>query len=117
MASTWQSNLQYNNPIYQGSVFENGYNEVLPPKMYNSAVWKTSSYWDYYRDDMFTFGVYKETFALKSVNFPGHCLMFGHHERSYWDLPWRVADFGALHRNEASVALSGLTRVRIFPTG
>ena len=30
------------------------------------------------------------------------------------DLPWRVADFGVLHRNEFSGALTGLTRVRRF---
>jgi threonyl-tRNA synthetase len=54
------------------------------------------------------------TFALKPMNCPGHCLAFGHRERTYRELPWRVADFGVLHRNEASGALSGLTRVRRF---
>ena len=44
----------------------------------------------------------------------GHCLMFAHRQRSYRELPLRLADFGALHRNEASGALSGLTRVRRF---
>merc|ERR1719386_293465 len=48
------------------------------------------------------------------MNCPGHCLMFDHRERSHRELPWRVADFGVLHRNEASGALSGLTRVRRF---
>jgi threonyl-tRNA synthetase len=40
--------------------------------------------------------------------------MFASEERSYPALPWRVADFSVLHRNEASGALSGLTRVRKF---
>lgn len=48
------------------------------------------------------------------MNCPGHCLMFKHRPRSYRELPWRVADFGVLHRNEFSGALSGLTRVRRF---
>ncbi|RKF81771.1 Threonine--tRNA ligase, cytoplasmic [Golovinomyces cichoracearum] len=91
-----------------------GYNEVITPNMYNSELWKNSGHWDYYKDDMFTFGVEKDTFALKPMNCPGHCLMFAHRERSYRELPWRVADFGVLHRNEASGALSGLTRVRRF---
>jgi len=56
----------------------------------------------------------KEAFALKPMNCPGHCLMFGHRDRSYRELPLRMADFGVLHRNEASGALSGLTRVRKF---
>ena len=53
-------------------------------------------------------------FALKPMNCPGHALMFASEDRSYRTLPWRVADFSALHRNEASGALSGLTRVRKF---
>lgn len=56
----------------------------------------------------------KGVFGLKPMNCPGHCLMFRDEERSYRDLPWRIADFGVLHRNEASGALSGLTRVRKF---
>jgi glycyl-tRNA synthetase (class II) len=34
--------------------------------------------------------------------------------RSYRELPLRMAEFGILHRNEASGALTGLTRVRRF---
>lgn len=41
-------------------------------------------------------------------------LMFKWRERSYRELPMRIADFGVLHRNEASGALTGLTRVRRF---
>lgn len=44
----------------------------------------------------------------------GHCLMFGNRNRSYRELPLRLADFGVLHRNEFSGALQGLTRVRRF---
>ncbi|APA14174.1 hypothetical protein SS1G_10975 [Sclerotinia sclerotiorum 1980 UF-70] len=94
--------------------WKRGYNEVITPNMYNSELWKTSGHWAYYKDDMFTFPVEKDVFALKPMNCPGHCLMFGHRERSHRELPWRVADFGVLHRNEASGALTGLTRVRRF---
>jgi len=41
-------------------------------------------------------------------------LIFDSALRSYRDLPIRLADFGALHRNEISGALTGLTRVRRF---
>ncbi len=41
-------------------------------------------------------------------------LMFDHRPRSWKELPIRFADFGVLHRNELSGALSGLTRVRRF---
>ncbi|RVW47196.1 Threonine--tRNA ligase, mitochondrial 1 [Vitis vinifera] len=58
--------------------------------------------------------VEKQEFGLKPMNCPGHCLMFEHRVRSYRELPLRLADFGVLHRNEASGALTGLTRVRRF---
>lgn len=82
--------------------------------MYNKRLWDTSGHNEKYADDMFNLEVDKERFALKPMNCPGHCLMFGHRERSYRELPIRMADFGVLHRNEASGALSGLTRVRRF---
>jgi len=41
-------------------------------------------------------------------------LMFDHRPRSWKEMPIRFADFGVLHRNELSGALSGLTRVRRF---
>ncbi|CAO3682274.1 unnamed protein product [Rhizopus microsporus] len=53
-------------------------------------------------------------FGLKPMNCPGHCLIFDSTPKSYRDLPIRLADFSPLHRNEASGALSGLTRVRRF---
>ncbi|KAA0177089.1 hypothetical protein FNF27_01419 [Cafeteria roenbergensis] len=55
-----------------------------------------------------------EAFGVKPMNCPAHCVVFGLTARSYRELPLRVADFGALHRNEASGALTGLTRVRRF---
>merc|ERR1719285_1480878 len=48
------------------------------------------------------------------MNCPGHCLIFDQRPRPYRELPLRMADFGVLHRNELSGALSGLTRVRRF---
>ena len=56
----------------------------------------------------------QQEFGLKPMNCPGHCLLFASRARSYRDLPLRMADFGVLHRNEFSGALSGLTRVRRF---
>lgn len=90
------------------------YQEVITPNMYNAKLWETSGHWQNYKDNMFAFDVEKDTFGLKPMNCPGHCLMFAHRERSYRELPWRVADFGVIHRNEFSGALTGLTRVRRF---
>ena len=91
-----------------------GFSEVITPNIFNVNLWKTSGHWENYREDMFSFELEKETWALKPMNCPGHCLMFAHRERSYKELPIRFADFGVLHRNELSGALHGLTRVRRF---
>ncbi|GLE00368.1 hypothetical protein PINS_up009125 [Pythium insidiosum] len=57
----------------------------------------------------------EDQFGLKPMNCPGHCILFRESRKySYRELPVRLADFSALHRNEASGALTGLTRVRRF---
>jgi threonyl-tRNA synthetase len=93
---------------------ERGFNEVVTPNMYNIDLWRISGHADHYLDNMFTFKVEGQDFALKPMNCPGHCLMFDNRVRSYRELPIRMADFGVLHRNEFSGALTGLTRVRRF---
>ncbi|KAJ1838134.1 threonyl-tRNA synthetase, partial [Coemansia sp. RSA 2703] len=93
---------------------ERGFEEVVTPNMFNVKLWEQSGHWANYQDAMFSLDVEKEKFGLKPMNCPGHCLIFGQRDRSYRELPIRFADFGVLHRNEASGALSGLTRVRRF---
>ena len=54
------------------------------------------------QENMFLLEVEKQQFGLKPMNCPGHCLIFGARSRTYRELPLRLADFGALHRNEFS---------------
>ncbi|XP_023940616.2 threonine--tRNA ligase 1, cytoplasmic isoform X1 [Bicyclus anynana] len=98
----------------RGEYRRRGFQEVVTPNMYNAKLWQTSGHWAHYAENMFSFDVEKETFALKPMNCPGHCLMFDNRTRSWRELPLRMADFGVLHRNELSGALTGLTRVRRF---
>mmetsp|Transcript_36162 Transcript_36162/g.70285 ORF Transcript_36162/g.70285 Transcript_36162/m.70285 type:complete len:690 (-) Transcript_36162:143-2212(-) len=99
----------------RGCYRERGFTEVVTPNIYNCDLWKTSGHYQNYREDMFLFEtVDKDEYGMKPMNCPGHCLMFKHESRSYKDLPMRLADFGVLHRNEASGSLTGLTRVRRF---
>uniref|UniRef100_A0A4W4E5V5 threonine--tRNA ligase n=1 Tax=Electrophorus electricus TaxID=8005 RepID=A0A4W4E5V5_ELEEL len=91
-----------------------GFQEVASPNIYNSKLWETSGHWQHYSENMFSFPVEQDVFALKPMNCPGHCLMFSHRPRSWRELPLRLADFGVLHRNELSGTLTGLTRVRRF---
>jgi len=94
--------------------FERNYMEVVTPNMYNLKLWETSGHAAKYKENMFLLNIEGQEFGLKPMNCPGHCLMFKHRKRSYRELPMRLADFGVLHRNELSGALTGLTRVRRF---
>jgi threonyl-tRNA synthetase len=90
------------------------YDEVITPNIFNFDLWEVSGHAAHYRANMFQLDVEGNAFGLKPMNCPSHCLMYANRVRSYRDLPIRYADFGALHRNEFSGALSGLTRLRRF---
>jgi len=95
-------------------LFPAGYVEVKAPLVFNKALWETSGHWQHYRQNMFLIESEHEQMGLKSMNCPGHFLMFASETRSYRDLPIRFHEQSPLHRNEASGVLSGLTRVRQF---
>lgn len=98
----------------RGLYWEHEFDEVVTPNLYNFDLWTTSGHAAHYKENMFCVDVEKQEFGLKPMNCPGHCLLYAARARSYRDLPLRMADFGVLHRNEYSGALSGLTRVRRF---
>ena len=91
-----------------------GYSEVKTPQIFNADLWKTSGHWDHYQDVMFHFHHEEDgvDFGVKPMNCPGHMLVFGSGQRSYRDLPLRLAETTTLYRNEKSGTLHGLTRVR-----
>lgn len=91
-----------------------GFSEVVTPTLFSTSLWERSGHWEHYSENMFTVTCEPHTYALKPMNCPAHCLMFEQRVRSWRELPLRWADFGALHRNEHSGALGGLTRVRRF---
>ena len=59
-------------------------------------------------------GESRRQFAVKPMNCPGACLVYGSQRRSYRDLPLRLAEFGLCTRNEREGVLHGLLRVRAF---
>jgi threonyl-tRNA synthetase len=78
-------------------------------------MWETSGHWETFREHMFTTVTEDEReFVIKPMNCPGHIQIFKHGLRSYRELPYRVAEFGNVHRYEPSGALHGLMRVRGF---
>jgi threonyl-tRNA synthetase len=92
-----------------------GYREVNGPQLLDKSLWETSGHWQTFRENMFTTVTEDEReFAIKPMNCPGHIQIFKHGLRSYRELPYRVAEFGIVHRYEPSGALHGLMRVRGF---
>jgi threonyl-tRNA synthetase len=94
---------------------EAGYREVNTPELMARSLWEASGHWATFGENMFTSTTADEqVFAVKPMNCPGHVQIFKNDLRSYRDLPYRVAEFGKVHRYEPSGALHGLMRVRAF---
>lgn len=108
--SVWQAVEQY----MRGRLTDAGYQEVRTPQVMDRSLWEKSGHWDNYKENMFVTESEKRDYAIKPMNCPGHVQIFNHGLRSYRDLPLRLAEFGACHRNEPSGALHGLMRVRGF---
>lgn len=89
-----------------------GYQEINTPIILDKNLWEISGHWDHFRENMFFTHVEDRDFALKPMNCPGAILVFKNTNRSYKDLPLRLAELGLVHRNELSGVLSGLFRVR-----
>ena len=91
-----------------------GYIEVNTPQMVDRVLWEASGHWDKFREHMFTSDIEDKVLGLKPMNCPCHVQIFKQGITSYRDLPIRMAEFGACHRNEPSGALHGLMRLRAF---
>jgi threonyl-tRNA synthetase len=92
-----------------------GYREVNTPELMSRSLWEASGHWQTFRENMFTsLTADDQTLVVKPMNCPGHIQVFKSDLRSYRDLPYRVAEFGKVHRYEPSGALHGLMRVRAF---
>ncbi|HJS79620.1 MAG TPA: threonine--tRNA ligase, partial [Vitreimonas sp.] len=92
-----------------------GYVEVRTPQVLDRVFWERSGHWENYRANMFICETVEgEELALKPMNCPGHVQIFRFGQKSYRDLPLRMAEFGSCHRYEPSGSLHGLMRVRAF---
>lgn len=91
-----------------------GYEEVITPQIFDVDLYHKSGHYDNYRENMYFSKIDDRDFSVKPMNCPGHCLVYASEKRSYRDLPFRIADFGRLHRYERSGTMHGLTRVRSF---
>jgi threonyl-tRNA synthetase len=98
----------------RGRLERQGYVEVKTPQLIDRSLWEASGHWEKFGEHMFTTEVENRVLAVKPMNCPGHVQIFRQGLKSYRDLPLRMAEFGACHRNEPSGALHGIMRVRAF---
>ncbi|MFL5295240.1 MAG: threonine--tRNA ligase, partial [Phenylobacterium sp.] len=92
-----------------------GYVEVKAPQLMDREMWERSGHWQKFGANMFTCETAEdEVLAVKPMNCPGHVQIFNFGQKSYRDLPLRMAEFGACHRYEPSGALHGIFRLRAF---
>jgi len=79
------------------------------------GLWERSGHWEKFGEkNMFSSKSEDRNLVVKPMNCPGHIQIFNQGIRSYRDLPLRMAEYGACHRNEPSGALHGIMRVRAF---
>ena len=95
-------------------VRRDGYKEVNTPAIMPRTLWERSGHWGHYQKNMFITESEKRLFAIKPMNCPGALEIFKSRQRSYKDLPLRLAEFGHDVRNEPSGTLHGVMRVRGF---
>lgn len=93
---------------------ENGYLEIKTPQVVDRILWEKSGHWTNYADNMFVTQSESRDYAIKPMNCPCHVQVYNQGLKSYRELPLRLAEFGACHRNEPSGALHGIMRVRGF---
>ena len=116
-----------------------GYSQVFTPHVGKLDLYRTSGHFPYYQDSQYPPMVEKELmkkladegctcgelsnmmkageidgYMLKPMNCPHHVKIYASQQRSYRDLPLRLAEFGTVYRWEQSGEISGLTRVRGF---
>ena len=106
----WQIVEQYMRGIFRS----HGYEEIRTPLVVSRTLWEKSGHWDKFQADMFTTMSEQRDYAIKPMNCPCHVQVYNQGLRSYRELPLRLAEFGACHRNELSGVLHGLMRVRGF---
>jgi threonyl-tRNA synthetase len=116
-----------------------GYQQVFTPHIGRLNLYKTSGHYPYYRASQFPPLVDRELidklaeekcscaelanrmekgdvdgYLLKPMNCPMHIRIYASEQRSYRELPIRLAEFGTVYRWEKSGELGGMTRVRGF---
>jgi threonyl-tRNA synthetase len=90
-----------------------GCQRVYTPVLAKRELYEQSGHWAKFSGDMFPpMNVGGEEFVLRTANCPHHALVYASQQRSFRDLPVRLAELGSMFRSELSGVLGGLSRVR-----
>lgn len=90
-----------------------GYKRVVTPHIAKEDLYLTSGHLPYYQDSMYPpMELEGVKYYLKAMNCPHHHKIFDAEQKSYKDLPYRLAEYGTCYRYEQSGELFGLMRVR-----
>ena len=96
-------------------ILRHGYEVVYTPHIVSEKLLEISGHLENFAENMFgAIEVDGARYRPKPMNCPGHILIYESQQRSYRDLPIRMAEFGAVYRYERSGVLHGMLRVRGF---
>ncbi len=96
-------------------VVRHGYDLVYTPHIMSEKMFEISGHLENFKEGMFgAMEVEGASYRPKPMNCPGHIAIYEADQRSYRDLPIRMAEFGTVYRYERSGVLHGMLRVRGF---
>ncbi len=96
-------------------VVRHGYDLVYTPHIMSEKMFEISGHLENFKEGMFgAMEVEGAAYRPKPMNCPGHIAIYEADQRSYRDLPIRMAEFGTVYRYERSGVLHGMLRVRGF---
>ena len=99
----------------QELILKHGYVLVYTPHIAAERLFEISGHLENFKENMFgAMEVEGARYRPKPMNCPGHIAIYQSQQRSYRDLPIRMAEFGTVYRYERSGVLHGMLRVRGF---
>jgi threonyl-tRNA synthetase len=99
-------------------ILERGYQLVYTPNVTREQLFLRSGHLPLYAENQFPAMAAGEgeaegvRYRVKPMNCPMHILVYASQQRSYRDLPLRLAEIANVYRNERSGTLHGMLRVR-----
>ena len=101
--------------LWRKEHLDNGYEIVFTPHIGRATLWEKSGHLDFFAENMYSpMDIDGNDYYLKPMNCPFHIQIFNTGQRSYRELPMRLAELGTVYRYERSGVLHGMLRARGF---